>query len=204
MFKEWQCSAQDQDGLVYFPDFPVDRSQLADAKIVTLNKEFFIFSITPDCTGRIIGADFCYGLTSDTNMEQRRVFQLVKLNRVDGTFVPDTNYTDSTFTGVPIDQTECTRQPSGRLVCCQRNTMDTGLMLDKEVLSYGILVQNIEMVDYPLLKFGVSRREYFMQAYRVEFEELSNPDDVFANVYNSSNKIQTVTSSPVLRLIIGK
>ena len=202
MVKEWQCSPPDRDGLVHFPDLPVNRGQISDAEVVTHTKAFFIFTTMPNCSGTIVGADFCYVLMSETDTQQRQVFQLVKLDKLGDNFIPDQNYTDTIFTALPIDNTKCTQQPNGRKVCCQRNTMSTGLRLEGD-LSFGIVAQNVEMVDYPLLTFGVSRKDRLVRSYRVDYGRLSFPDDVFSNVYNSSNTIETVSSSPVFRMLIG-
>ncbi len=203
VLKDWQCSSPDKDGLVHFPDFPVDITQIIGAEVVTHTKAFNIFSVTPNCSGTIIGADFCYALTNETDTEQRQVFQLVKLDQLGDTFSPNPNYTDLIFTALPIDRTQCTQQESGRTVCCQRNTVSKRMRLDG-VLNFGIVAQNYDNVDYPLLMFKVSTKNQLIQSYRVDFGRLSFPDDVFSNVYDSYNTIRTASNSPVINLLIGE
>lgn len=203
MLKDWRCSTPDGDGLVHFPDLPVDRNQIMDAEVVTHTKAFNIFSVTPDCNGTIIGADFCYALMNETDTEQRQVFQLVKLDQSGDTFIPNPNYTDLIFTALPIDRTKCTQQQNGRTVCCQRNTLNKIMRLDG-TFSFGIVAQNYESIDYPLLTFGVSRKDQLVSSHRVDFGRLGFPDDIFSNVYDSYNTIRTASNSPVVSLLIGE
>ncbi len=201
--KDGKCSSPNKDGLVHFPDLPVNTRQLTDAEVVTHTMAFDIFSVTPDCIGTIIGADFCYALMNEADTEQRRVFQLVKLNQQEDTFIPNPNYTDFIFTAIPIDRTKCTQQKNGRTVCCQRNTLNKTIRLEP-AFSFGIVTQNYADIDYPLLMFGVSRKENLVRAYRVDFGRLGYPNDVFSNVYDSYNTIETASKSPMIRLLIGE
>lgn len=187
---------------------PADKYHIQDAKIATLTRAFYIYSPTPpsECNGTIIGADFCYHQANATDIELKRVFELIIFEHVGEIFIPDSSYPAQTFSAIPLDQTNCINQMQDPgFLCCQRMTIvPYGLRLTGRELSFGILAQNIQPTDYPLLNFGVILDQYHVQAYRVEFERLTNPEDIYNNTYDSSNTNKVVTSLPVLRFVLGK
>jgi len=203
MYSFPQCSSVESDGLVYYPNVPANEYSIADADTATHTRSMYIFSTNPTCNGTIIGGEYCYILDNPNGNEKRQVLQLIKLNQVNNAFIPDTSYMDIVFSAVPIDRTKCTQQSNGRWVCCQRQTMDTRIPLERN-FTFGILTDNVGVLSYPLLKFGVDNKEFVVQSFRVDFDRLNNPTSVFNNDYNSMNTIQTVTTLPVFRLIIGK
>ena len=205
---QWQCSTPDRDGYTYFPDVPADKYHIQDAKIATLTRAFYIYSTTlpSECNGTIIGVDFCYHQANSTDIELKRVFELIIFERMGETFIPDSSFPAQTFSAIPLDHTNCVDQLlDPGFLCCQRMTIvPYGLRLTGRELSFGVHVQNNETTDYPLLNFGVVLNQYHVQAYRVEFQRLTNPEDVFNNTYDSSNTNKVVTSLPVLRFVLGK
>ena len=208
------CSAVDENGYLYFPDYPVDKHHLSGVTNFTLGQEFRIYSFTPNCNGTIIGADYCFhNQEVGTTVYSREVIRIYEFRRDGINFVPKNNFSSTrVLLGIPIDRTQCiaAEPPLQGLLCCERITFSVNgpiSLTAGEELVFAILAkhQGFTIKYYPVLKYSTARPEYQVQTFEVDPSRLpAGQTSIFDHVYGPSNTKEETTTFPILRFMVGK
>ena len=169
------CSAVDENGYLYLPDYPVDKHHLSGVTNFTVGQELRIYSFTPNCTGESIGADFCFHYQNvSTVVYLRQVLSLIEFKREGDKFVPKNNST-RLLQALPIDRTRCiSAEPLQGLLCCARMTFFGNgpiPLTAGEELVFAILAKNRD-IDYPVLKYRTAAPEYQVRTFEVDITSL--------------------------------
>ena len=204
------CSITDEEGYRYFPDYPADKHHLSGASNFTLKQALHIYSFTPNCTGRIVGAEFCFHYQNITTAHTWVVFRLYEFKRNGPNFVPKNNFSSiRVIHALPIDRTQCISAESQQLeglLCCARMTfygngpipLTTG-----EELVFTILANN-RHGEYPLLQYSTARPEFQVLTFEVDISKLPDGSSVLDHVYNSVNTKEEIATFPIMRFVVGK
>ena len=202
------CSAVDENGFSYFPDYPVDKHHLSGATLFTFEQEFRIYSFTPNCSGPIIGADYCfYNQDVGSRGKNKEVIRIYKFRRDGINFVPNPSST-RVLRSIPIDRTQCiaAEPPLQGLLCCERITFNVKgpiPLTAGEELVFGVLA-NYQEIKYPVLKYSTARPEYHVHTIEFDPSRVAESFNIFTLEYGPSNTKKKITTFPVLRFVVGK
>ena len=207
------CSAVDENGYLHFPDYPVDKHHLSGATLFTVGQELRIYSFTPNCNGRIIGAEYCFHNQHVGPIIYSKGVLIIYEFRRDGiNFVPKNKVNSSrALRGIPIDRTQCTaaEPPLQGLLCCERMTFyENGpipLTAGEELVFAILAINRKNSTSYPALKYSTARSEYQVRTFEVDLSRLSKgKTTVFDHKYGPNNTNEIFTTFPILRFVISK
>ena len=202
------CSAVDENGYLYFPNYPVDKHHLSGATLFTFGQELRIYSFTPNCSGTIIGADYCFHSQNGNSRDNKEVLLIFELKRDGINFVAKKGVNSTRFLiGIPIDETQCrdAEPPMQGLLCCERITFNVNgpiPLTAGEELAFSILATNRGNKSYPALQYSTARPEYQVRTFEPDVSRL--PNKIFDHEYGPDNTKEEITTFPILRFVVGK